>query len=113
MSSAIELGDELMSLLHSNDAGLSDEQISHHFGERYPQLVTIINDLLSVNRLQLFYQGETLVYKIVQAETAAKFDGLGYELKDYFSFLLSSSTTIFSRPEQILVYQVCERAGNR
>ena len=77
-SSMTHLGDELLFLLQSNESGLSDEQISHHFGDRYPQLVPIINDLLGVNRLQLFHQGKSLVYKIVHAETAAKFDGLGY-----------------------------------
>jgi DNA-directed RNA polymerase III subunit RPC6 len=87
------LGTELLALLQTNDEGLSDEQISAHFGSRYPDLVPVINDLLAVNRLQLLTQGDILFYRIVQEETAAKFEGLG--------------------PEQILVYQICERAGNK
>lgn len=87
------LSNELLMLLQANENGLSDEQISSHFGHRYPDLVPIINDLLGSNRVQLFTQGGVLVYKVVHEETAAKFEGLG--------------------PEQIMIYQVCERAGNR
>eukprot|EP00596_Hydrurales_sp_CCMP1899_P002715 CAMPEP_0119035672 /NCGR_PEP_ID=MMETSP1177-20130426/2852_1 /TAXON_ID=2985 /ORGANISM="Ochromonas sp, Strain CCMP1899" /LENGTH=271 /DNA_ID=CAMNT_0006994297 /DNA_START=86 /DNA_END=898 /DNA_ORIENTATION=- len=92
-SGSSSIGEELLQLLNANESGLSDEQISNHFGPRYGELVPILNELLSMNRLQLFTQGGVLIYRIVQEETAAKFDGLG--------------------PEQLLVYQVCERSGNR
>lgn len=75
MTSAIS--DELLTLLEANESGLSDEQISSHFGDRYATLVSTINDLLSMNRLQLFTSNGVLVYKIVREETAAKFEGLG------------------------------------
>jgi DNA-directed RNA polymerase III subunit RPC6 len=93
MSNSKSLADELLALLHANDDQLSDKDVSMHFGERYPDLVPVINDLLAVNRMQLLTQGDVLFYRIVQEETAAKFEGLG--------------------PEQILVYQICERAGNK
>jgi AraC-like DNA-binding protein len=88
------LAQQLIALLQVNDEkGLSDQQISAHFGPHYTALAPIINAMLSSNRLQLFTQGGILIYKIVREEIAAKFDGLG--------------------PEQIMIYQVCEKAGNR
>jgi DNA-directed RNA polymerase III subunit RPC6 len=87
------IADELLQLLNQDENGLSDEQISNHFGARYAELVPLLNDLLSMNRLQLFTQGGVLIYRLVHEETAAKFEGLG--------------------PEQLLVYQVCEKSGNR
>ncbi len=74
---AAALGSELLRLLQANESGLSDQQISSHFGSRYSELEPIINDLLGMNRMQLFTQNGMLVYKIIQEETAAKFDGLG------------------------------------
>jgi hypothetical protein len=71
------IAEELLQLLNSNENGLSDEQISNHFGPRYAELVPILNDLLSMNRLQLFTQGGVLIYRLVREETAAKFEGLG------------------------------------
>eukprot|EP00607_Mallomonas_marina_P003414 CAMPEP_0182433336 /NCGR_PEP_ID=MMETSP1167-20130531/62560_1 /TAXON_ID=2988 /ORGANISM="Mallomonas Sp, Strain CCMP3275" /LENGTH=255 /DNA_ID=CAMNT_0024621907 /DNA_START=178 /DNA_END=945 /DNA_ORIENTATION=+ len=56
-------------------------------------MVPIINDLLSSNRLQLLMQDGVVVYKLIHEEKAAKFEGLG--------------------PEQILVYQAIEKAGNK
>jgi hypothetical protein len=73
----MSLTDELLTLLHTNEEGLTDEQISNHFGPRYTDLVLVINELLATNRLQLFTQANALVYKVVREETAAKFDGLG------------------------------------
>ncbi len=88
------LHSELLSLLSHNDSvGVSDQQLRDHFGVRYEGLVIVINDLLRSNRIQLYYQGNSLIYKAINESIAAKFEGLG--------------------PEQILVYQVCERAGNR
>ncbi len=72
-----DLTNELVFLLHANENGLSDQQISAHFGSRYSDLVPIINAMLSNNRLQLFTQGGTLIYKYVREEVAAKFEGLG------------------------------------
>ena len=72
-----DLTNELLFLLQANENGLSDQQISAHFGSRYTDLVPIINVLLGNNRLQLFTQAGVLIYKIVKEEIAAKFDGLG------------------------------------
>jgi hypothetical protein len=73
------LANQLILLLQGNDErGLSDEQISAHFGANYVDLVPIINSMLSSNRLQLFSQGGALIYKIVKEELAAKFEGLGF-----------------------------------
>mmetsp|Transcript_3882 Transcript_3882/g.5337 ORF Transcript_3882/g.5337 Transcript_3882/m.5337 type:complete len:307 (+) Transcript_3882:18-938(+) len=84
---------ELLSLVQSSDEGLTDERVRLTFGPRYEQLAPSINELLSNNRLQLFTQGGALVYKAVKEETAIKFEGLG--------------------TEEMLVYQVIERSGNR
>eukprot|EP01031_Cornospumella_fuschlensis_P026414 gene26414-31917_t len=89
-----QLNDEFLRLLYTSEDGLTDEQIRNHFGARYGQLTSVINDLLSTNRLLLFQQGQGgLVYKAVREETALKFEGLG--------------------PEQMLVYQAIERSGNK
>jgi cytochrome c-type biogenesis protein CcmH/NrfF len=50
-SSSSSIAEELLQLLNANESGLSDEQISNHFGPRYGELVPILNDLLSMNRL--------------------------------------------------------------
>ena len=92
--STIELQELLVQKLQEHEDGLSDEDIRRIFGDRYGQdLVQILNNLLSLNRLQLFHKGDILIYKLIREETAIKFEGLG--------------------PEQMLVYQVCEKAGNR
>lgn len=75
--SAAGLSEELLRLLQASEEGLSDEQIRSHFGGRYEQLAAAINDLLSCNRLLLFTQGGSLVYRAVKEETAMKFEGLG------------------------------------
>lgn len=90
---ASALADELLRLVQGYSSGLSDADIQSHFKERYVQLPPVINTLLGQNRLKLFTLNGSLVYKALNEETAAKFEGLG--------------------PEQILVYQVCERAGNK
>lgn len=75
--STSSLNEELLRLLLASDEGLSDEHIRAHFGSRYEQLASAINDLLRSNRLLLFHQGESLWYKAVREETALKFEGLG------------------------------------
>ena len=93
-STTIELQELLVQKLQEHEDGLSDEDIRKIFGDRYGQdLVQILNHLLSLNRLQLFHKGDILIYKLIREETAIKFEGLG--------------------PEQMLVYQVCEKASNR
>eukprot|EP01040_Poterioochromonas_malhamensis_P021641 gene21641-26154_t len=87
------LATELLHYLLSSDEGYSDEQLKRHFGDRYTQLVPHVNELLMFNRLQLYNQGDSLYYKAIKEEAAAKFAGLG--------------------PEQILVYQAIERSGNK
>jgi hypothetical protein len=70
--------EEFLGLLSSHEAnGISDQKLKEHFAANYDQLVPIINDLLQANRLQLFYQGNNLIYKLQNENTAAKFDGLG------------------------------------
>lgn len=71
------IADELLRVLLAHEEGLSDDQIKQAFGARYEQLPNAINELLSANRLQLFTQGTSLVYKAIKEETAAKFEGLG------------------------------------
>lgn len=90
----IELQTHLVQKLQEHEGGLSDEELQNIFGDRYGQeLVEILNHLLNLNRLQLLKKGDVLIYKLIREETAIKFEGLA--------------------PEQMLVYQVCEKAGNR
>lgn len=77
-SSAPGLHNELLSLLSQHgEEGVSDQQLREHFGARYEGLVAVINDLLRSNRLQLYYQGASLIYKAINESVAAKFEGLG------------------------------------
>ena len=71
------IADELLRVLLAHEDGISDDQLRAVFNERYEQLAPAINDLLGHNRLQLFTQGSTLVYKAIKEEIAQKFEGLG------------------------------------
>lgn len=73
----MSLKDQLLGLLSANESGIPDQRLRDHFGSSYADLVTIINDLLRMNRLQLYYQGSSLIYKLLNENTAAKFEGLG------------------------------------
>ena len=77
MTTLTVLAEELLRTLLSNEEGFSDESIRLQFGSRYDLLAPAINELLSVNRLQLFTQNGSLFYKAVKEETAIKFEGLG------------------------------------
>lgn len=71
--------EEFLQYLLSSEEGFSDDHIRLAFGSRYEQLPSVINELLGMNRLQLFRAGQDngLFYKAIKEETAAKFDGLG------------------------------------
>lgn len=94
------LHDEFWHLLQKYENGLDDIIVREHFQSGYSaELTSVINALVASNRIQLYTttsnkNGEMgLVYKLVKEETALKFEGLG--------------------PEQILVYQIIERASNK
>ena len=74
---------------------LSDVQLCSSFTNKSkPELVSAINELLTMHRLELLQTAAgSLVYKLVSADTAEKFAGL--------------------TKEQKLVYQTCEKAGNK
>jgi hypothetical protein len=76
---ANNLARELLTFLHLNADGTTDEKVLEHFGVRYKDLVPVINELLQSNRLQLFTQGDygATVYRAIKEETANKLDGLG------------------------------------
>ena len=94
MTALTQFTDEFLRLLLANEDGLSNDKLKTMFStEKFQQLPSIINNLLSSNRIQIFTQGNSLVYKAIKEEIAVKFDGLN--------------------PEQILVYQVIERSGNK
>ena len=76
MSGVSEVANELFHYLASHESGCSDDELKQHFGDRYGGLASGINELLSINRLQLFQQGGALVYKAIQESTAKKFEGL-------------------------------------
>lgn len=75
------ISQEFIAILEENhENGVTQSILQQHFTTRYAQLTPIINELLASNRLQLYHQGDMLVFKILREETAAKFDGLGYQL---------------------------------
>ena len=77
MAKLSAIADEFLRVLLAHEDGLSDERVRAVFNDRYEQLAPAINELLAVNRLQLFTQGASLVYRAIKEETAAKFEGLG------------------------------------
>lgn len=85
----------LMTILSADtsDIGVNSEVLSESFGDEYPLLVDVINSLLIDNRLQLSKgENDTMWYKLVQEGKAKKLVGL--------------------TPEQMMIYQVIEKAGN-
>eukprot|EP01038_Epipyxis_sp_PR26KG_P005909 gene5909-8152_t len=87
------MSEELLRVLLAQEDGLSDEQLQSTFGAQYTQLPPAINELLKLNRIQLFTQNGGIVYRAMKEETAVKLEGLG--------------------SDQMLVYQTCQRAGNK
>lgn len=93
-----ELAEDFLRLLQSSDSPLSDDQIKRHYGPTglYTELPRAINLLLASNRISLMHDAnQKIFYKPIRADKAAK-------IRD-----------IVPGSEQMLVYQVCERAGNR
>ncbi|CAM9655390.1 unnamed protein product, partial [Sphacelaria rigidula] len=89
------LHNRLISILSADTSniGVNSEVLSEKFGDDYPLLVDVVNSLLFDNRLQLSKgEGDTMWYKLVQEEKAKKLTGL--------------------TPEQMMIYQVIEKAGN-
>lgn len=88
-------GEMIRVLQTSSTKQLSDEKLRAHFHDRHPdKIVAAINELLKSNRLNLLKNAAgSLVYKLVEADTAAKFEGL--------------------TQDQIMVYQQCEKATNK
>lgn len=96
-ASHAELTERVLNFLRGNPDGVSNDEFEEHFGSLYGATLTgILNTLLERKRVVLFQSRDapdSLVYQLVPEEMAAKFEGLG--------------------PEQMLVYQICERAGNK
>lgn len=92
-----DLTERVLNFLRGNPEGVSNDEFEEHFGSLYGATLTgILNTLLERKRVVLFHSRDapdSLVYQLVPEEMAAKFEGLG--------------------PEQMLVYQICERAGNK
>lgn len=78
------IAEEFLRTLLAQEEGINDETLKVIFGNRYEQLAQAINELLTINRLQLFTQGGALLYKAIKEETAQKFEGLGYAIKSPF-----------------------------
>ena len=72
--------------------GVPNSGLKAKFGDRYIQLVPIINDLTRKSRLNMSKMGDEIYYNIVSEDIASKFVGLD----------------VSSR----MVYQVIEKAGN-
>jgi len=90
-----DLRAQLVELLRQAPVGLSNEQLESHFGAgKMASIAGVVNVLLEQKRLNLFQTATGgLLYKYVAEETAAKFEGL--------------------TQEQMLVYQICEKAGGK
>jgi DNA-directed RNA polymerase III subunit RPC6 len=87
------LRDRLVGMLTAELAGVSESAIRSRFGTDYEALVPILNELLGMNRIQLFTQASgDMIFKLVDEDKAAKLVGLTHE--------------------QILVYQEIEKAKN-
>eukprot|EP00605_Chrysophyceae_sp_TOSAG23-4_P002381 GSChrysophyteH1.ASY1.ANO1.2635.1 assembled CDS len=88
-----DLKAQLVEILRQSPSGLSNEQLEAHFGvSKMSSIAQVVNVLLEHKRLNLFQTSSGgLIYKLVAEETAAKFEGL--------------------TQEQMLVYQICEKAG--
>ena len=96
MSGGESLASKMIRVLQSTSNGqLTERELDIQFSDNPREdHVEAINLLLRTNRLQLFTTGTgSLVYKLVSEDTAVKFDGLN--------------------SEQIMVYQICEKAGNK
>ncbi|EWM26922.1 RNA polymerase Rpc34 [Nannochloropsis gaditana] len=88
------LREEFLSLCLSHAEGLRNEQLREHFTERYLHLVPIINSCLAENLIRCMKtESNELVYQAVDPNLAEKMRNLG--------------------AEQLLVYQVVEKAGNK
>ena len=99
MSGKESLASKMIRVLQSTSNGqLTERELDIQFSDSPKEdHVEAINLLLRTNRLQLLTTGTggtgSLVYKLVSEDTAVKFDGLN--------------------SEQIMVYQICEKAGNK
>jgi hypothetical protein len=82
-----DIAEELLRFLLAYEEGISDNDIKNSFGPRYELLPSAINELLAINRLQLLTQNNSLFYKAIKEETAAKFDGLGFYIILYLFFI--------------------------
>lgn len=87
------VADELLRVVQSYDHGMTDDEVKLYFKTRYISLAPVINSLMQQNKLKVFTLNGVFVYKAVHEVVSAKFEGMA--------------------PGQILVYQVCERAGDK
>ena len=71
------LTNSLVDLLRNHKEGLSNEELENHYGPKYAALPPILNNLLDLKRLNLYTRDGNLLYKLIEEETAAKFEGLG------------------------------------
>eukprot|EP00743_Colponemidia_sp_Colp-15_P002428 GILK01002632.1.p1 GENE.GILK01002632.1~~GILK01002632.1.p1 ORF type:complete len:289 (-),score=49.54 GILK01002632.1:117-956(-) len=82
----------LLSFCRENKEGVTEEQLSSQLGLSAEELVEALNSLLQKGRLSIFKSGSNLLYKHVDAESAAKLHGLG--------------------ADELLVYQHIKQSGN-
>lgn len=78
----MSLEDEFLGLLQKHPEGLPDSVLSSVLGDRYEEIVSVINDFVATNRLQISTiktgSGPEIIYKYFQEDLAQKFQGLGY-----------------------------------
>lgn len=85
---------EMFSMPANVHRGVSNTALKERFGgERYIQLVPIINEMTKQSRLTMSKWGDELHYNLVSEQMASKFSGLDMSAR--------------------LVYQVIEKSGNK
>jgi DNA-directed RNA polymerase III subunit RPC6 len=90
-----QIQNRILTICRKYPDGVTDEELREEFKSLRNDsiLVDAINQLLNQRRLRLFQTGNTLIYKEVSHEEAAKFSGL--------------------TPEDITVYQIIEKGDNK
>lgn len=72
MSTNSEINAKFLELLQSKPSGISNDDIKINLGSFPPEArVATINELLKSNRIEILKKGETLIYKLKDAKTAA------------------------------------------
>lgn len=73
------LATAFIDLLRNSGESVPDAELQQHFGEKYKDLVPVINDLSKQGRIKMLYHGAELVYDLVSDREAQQMKGLTAE----------------------------------